>query len=113
VASEKTHEVDLWHQRLDHLGMQSLQGTISKMLFNGMSISEATGLPFCEGCVEGKIHKKPFKLVGEICSTERLQLVHNDMCDSMSTTMSTESISGRSILSSSSMVIPAAVPYIS
>jgi len=73
------------------LGRQGLQETISKRLVNGISISKATELSFCEGCVEGKIHRKPFKPVGEIHSTARLQLVHSDVCGPMST----ESIGGK------------------
>ena len=61
MASEKNHEVDLW-QRLGHLARQSLQETITKRLVNGMSMSmsKATEWSFCEGCVEGKIYRKPF-----------------------------------------------------
>ena len=40
-------------------------------------------LSFCEGCIEGKIYREPLKPVGEICSTEKLQLVHSDVCSPM------------------------------
>ena len=39
----------------------------------------------------GKIHRKPFKPVGEIHSTRKLKLVHSDVCGPMQT----ESIGGR------------------
>ena len=42
-------------------------------------------LSFCEGCVEGKIQCKSFQPVGEIRSTEKLQLVHGDVRGPMST----------------------------
>ena len=42
-------------------------------------------LSFCEGCVEGKIQRKPFKSVGEIRSKRRLELVHSDVCGPMYT----------------------------
>ena len=48
-------------------------------------------LSFCEGCIEGKMHRKPFTPVGEICSTEKLQLVRSDVCGPMHT----ESIGGK------------------
>ena len=57
---------------------------------NGTSVSKAAELSFCEGCVEGKIHQKSFKQVGEIRSTEKLQLVNSEMCGPMIT----ESIGG-------------------
>ena len=37
------------------------------------------------------MHRAPFKPVGEICSTRRLQLVHSDVCGPMQT----ESLGGR------------------
>ena len=55
-----------------------------------MKIPKRAELSFCEGCVEGKMQRKPFKPVGEIRSTRRLQCVHSDVCGSMPT----ESIGG-------------------
>ena len=91
VAAEQNHDIDLWHQRLGHLGKQRLQEILSKKLVNGMDISKSANLSFCEGCVEGKMHRNPFNSVGEIRSTEKLQLVHSDVCGPMST----ESIGGK------------------
>ena len=91
VASEQGRDLDLWHQRLGHLGRQRLQETISKQLVKGLDASKTAKLSFCEGCIEGKMHRKSFKPVGEICSTEKLQLVHSDVCGPMST----ESIGGK------------------
>ena len=48
-------------------------------------------LSFCKGCVQGKMQRKPFKAVGEIQSSRRLQLVHSDVCGPMNT----ESIGGK------------------
>ena len=61
------------------------------MLLNDVKIQKTAKLSFCEGCVEGKMHRQPFKPVGEIRSTRKLQLVHSDVCGPMCT----ESISGR------------------
>ena len=70
VVSEQGCDLDLWHQRLGHLGRQRLQETINKQLVKGMDASKTTKLSFCEGCIEGKMHRKPFKPVGEIFSTD-------------------------------------------
>jgi len=35
-------------------------------------------LSFCEVCVKGKMFHKPLKLVGEIRTTRKLELVHGD-----------------------------------
>ena len=44
-------------------------------------------LSFCEACAEGKAHiyRAPFKPVGEIQSTKRLELVHSDVAGPMKT----------------------------
>ena len=91
MAFEKSRVIDLWHQRLGHPGKQRLSLTVNKQLVSGISVSKMKELSFCEGCVEGKIHRQSFQPVGEIRSTEKLQLVHSDVCGPMST----DSIGGR------------------
>ena len=49
-----------------------------------MNFSGPAKLDFCEGCVEGKMSRKPFKPVKGIKSTEKLQIVHSDVCGPMS-----------------------------
>lgn len=109
LAYEQSRGVDLWHQRLGHLGKQQLKRTISKQLVRGLNVSKAAEPFLCEGCVVGKIHWKPFNQVGEIGSTEKLQLVHSDVCGPMST----ESIGGENILCHSLTTILVAVISIS
>ena len=91
VAAEQNHDIDIRHQRLGHLGKQHLQEIVSKKLVNGINVSKSAKLSFCEGCIEGKMHRNPFNPVGEIHSTEKLQLIHSDVCGPMST----ESIGGK------------------
>ena len=79
MVSEQGRDLDLWHQRLGHLEGQHLQETISKQLVKGMNTSKTAKLSFCEGCIKGKIHRKPFKPVGDICSVGKLQLVPGDV----------------------------------
>lgn len=83
VVSEQRCDMDLWHQRLGHLNGQRLKEIVQKELVTGIKVSKTATLPFCEGCVEGKMHRKPFKPVGEIRSTRKLQLVHSDVCGPM------------------------------
>ena len=85
TTSEQKNDVDLWHQRLGHLNGQRLQEIAQKELATGVKLPNTARLSFCEGCVEGKMHRKPFKPVGEIRSTRRLQLVHSDVCGPMHT----------------------------
>ena len=94
LASQQTRESDIWHQRLGHINKQQLQQIINDELATGIHIPKATDLSFCEGCVEGKMHRKLFKPVGGIRSTRKLQLVHIDICGPMQTILSAdESIS--------------------
>ena len=80
VVLEQTNDTDLWHQRLGRLNVQQIKQIIQKELVTGVKISKVVKLSFCEGCVEGKMHRKPFKPVGEIRSTRKLQLIHSDVC---------------------------------
>ena len=41
-----------------------------------MSTAKRAELSFCEGCVEGKMQRKPFKPMGEIRSKRKLQCMH-------------------------------------
>ena len=84
-------EVDLWHQRLGHLNAQHLKDIAQKELATGIKLPKETTLSLCEGCVEGKMHRKPFKSVGGNRSTRKLQLVHSDVCGPMQT----ESLGGK------------------
>lgn len=69
----------LWHQRLGHTTkLKELKG-----LVNGVDISAETEVTFCEGCVEGKLAKKPFKSIGGIRSKRKMQLIHSDVCGPM------------------------------
>ena len=91
VASQLRSYVDLWHQWFGHLNGQQLERIAQKDLVTGVKIPQQVTLSFCEGCVEGKMHRAPFKPGGEIRSTRRLQLVHSDVCGPMQT----KSLGGR------------------
>jgi transposase InsO family protein len=84
VASDST-EVQLWHDRLGHLGAQQ----IDRMRRTGMadgadripSISNANGaaLP-CDSCYAGKSHRAAMPHTAVHRATRCLQLVHSDVC---------------------------------
>ena len=58
---------------------------VSNELVTGVKIPVSAEFSFCEGCIEGKMKRKPFKPVGEIRSTRKLQRVHSDVCGPMPT----------------------------
>ena len=74
--------VDLWHQRLGHLSERRLGDIFRKDLVSGIKLPKATKMSFCQGCVEGKMNRKPFRAIH---STRKLQLVHSDVCGPMQT----------------------------
>ena len=90
TAASVECETDLWHQRFGHLNEQQLQEIAQHEMVTGAKIPRKMKLNFCQGCVEGKMHRLPFKPVGEVRSTRRLELVHSDVCGPMPT----ESIGG-------------------
>lgn len=85
MVSECEKSADLWHRRLGHLCEQQLKEMVSNEMVGGMKLSQSTQLLFCEGCVEGKMKRKPFQPVGEIRSTRRLERIHSDVCGPMAT----------------------------
>ena len=85
VALKGSKEADLWHQRLGHLCENRLKMAIREKMVTGIRGLKQFDLSFCEGCVQGKMQRKPFKPVGEIRSTKKLELVHTDICGPMQT----------------------------
>ena len=86
VASSQGTCSDLWHQRLGHVHESRLKKCVeSRETVQGINIQKMTELSFCEGCLAGKMCRKPFSAVGEIRSIRKLQLVHSDVCGPMHT----------------------------
>jgi len=76
---EQHKQFNLWHERYGHLNERQLNEIVRNELVTGMNVAKTGQLSFCEGCVTGKLSRKPFKPIGEICSTRKLQLVHSDI----------------------------------
>ena len=74
---------DLWHQRLGHLNSQQLHRMVDEGHVSGIKLSPLSNQPLCEGCIMGKMHRKPFKPVDHKQSTKKLELVHSDVCGPM------------------------------
>ena len=91
TGCQMENKIDLWHRRTGHLNESQLKEMASQDIVKGIHIPKNIKASFCESCVEGKMAKKPFKLVGAIRSTKQLQCVHSDVCGPMTT----ESIGGK------------------
>ncbi len=87
VAQTSTIALVLWHRRLGHLnikGMHALQNMVSGMNLGNMPCPTSSFV--CEGCIEGKQHRKPFPSDGGMRATKPLEIVHSDVCGPMRTT---------------------------
>jgi len=74
--SDKT---ELWHQRYGHLSYKGLHTLCSKEMVVGLpEIGDVKST--CEACVKGKHHRVPFPKQSQWRATERLQLIHSDLC---------------------------------
>ena len=69
-------DVDMWHKRLGYLNIQSLKQL--QTVSTGMQL-KGTQAGECIKCVEGKQPRASFP-ISETRATERLQLVHTDLC---------------------------------
>jgi transposase InsO family protein len=79
--------LELWHRRLSHLnvkGVHALQNMVSGMNLGNMPFPTSSFV--CEGCIEGKQHRKPFPSDGGMRATKPLKIVHSDVCGPMRTT---------------------------
>jgi hypothetical protein len=75
----------LWHKRFGHYNLKSIQFAqkqeLVKDLPNIQTFSEV-----CEGCQLGKQHRLPFPSSATWRASEKLELVHSDVCGPMNTT---------------------------
>jgi hypothetical protein len=72
--------LELWHRRLGHLnvkGVHALQNMVSGMNLGNMPCPTSSFV--CEGCIEGKQHRKPFPSDGGMRATKPLKIVHSDV----------------------------------
>ena len=84
IAEElQDSEIELWHQRLAHVNYNQLRQLERNAV--GLSLPCDKKQKFCEACVHGKMHRTHHKPLKEIKLTEKLQLVHTDICGPMQT----------------------------
>ncbi|KAK2974385.1 hypothetical protein RJ640_021241 [Escallonia rubra] len=77
LAFTENQRTTLWHHRLGHLSESGMKILHSKNALPGMKNIQ---LDFCEGCVYGKQKRVSFRKDGKERKTERLELVHTDVC---------------------------------
>ena len=86
-SSSNDDKLGLWHRRLGHLNVKSVQ-TLHSMV-SGMYLPQQHVGPSsftCEGCIEGKQQRLPFPVKEATRATKPLEIVHFDVCGPMKTT---------------------------
>lgn len=84
IGEGLSNKSDLWHSRLDHLGISNMKILADKGYLDRKEIKE---LEFCEHCVMGKSKKVSFN-VGKHNLEEALEYVHADLSGSPNVTPS-------------------------
>ena len=84
-AAIKGSEQNLWHRRLNHVSMHSLQKMTKNNLVNGLNCDvEIKSDDICEDCCQGKNHRTPFPKHVKGNPRKPLELIHSDLCGKIS-----------------------------
>lgn len=84
MVSEAGGDTTLWHKRFGHCSIQSLKLLFQKSMVKDLpTIGDLKGV--CEGCQLGKMHRQPFPTGNAWRASQKLQLVHTDVCGPMRT----------------------------
>lgn len=73
---------ELWHRRLGHLNKRSMQ-LLKKGMASGINYTDTNYTP-CIPCIEGKQSRLPFPKRSYTRATQKLGLIHSDLCGPMS-----------------------------
>ncbi len=85
-SANSTSDMQLWHQRFGHLGVDNLKLLSDKRLVDGLKLgkSDVSNIRNCQNCAQGKQTRSPF-LESTRRSTELLEIVHSDVCGPLQT----------------------------
>jgi transposase InsO family protein len=75
----KMSQSQLWHQRYGHLNYKGLNVLAKKEMVKGLPVIQETE-ETCEECIIGKQHRDSIPKIANWRATEKLQLVHSDIC---------------------------------
>lgn len=81
LCEEKPSQ-EIWHRRLGHLNRRSMD-LLKKGMATGIDYSTSKHTP-CVACIEGKQSRLPFPKQSYSRATEKLGLIHSDLCGPMS-----------------------------
>ena len=83
-SAENISNLDLWHCRYGHLGVDNLVKLSDRNMVDGMDkINANTEKAICEGCIMGKQHRVPYPKSSSSCTSDVLEMIHTDVCGPM------------------------------
>lgn len=76
-----SHESDpnLWHRRLGHIGISTLEKLHAKSLVKGLPKLNLDDFQLCESCIKGKHVRESLKPKTEVTTSRILELLHIDL----------------------------------
>lgn len=82
ASEDKVLPRSLWHNRLGHVSQKSID-LLSKG--NCIKLSKAKGMIVtnCHTCLESKVPRRSFKTINIRDPTQKLELIHSDLCGPM------------------------------
>ncbi|MCO5559738.1 hypothetical protein L7F22_013340 [Adiantum nelumboides] len=85
IKTQAMQDAELWNARFGHVGYGSLMTLQCHNMVHDLSLLEMPPRHVCKGCVLGKMHRFAFSQDGSVRATQKLQLVHSDVCGPMRT----------------------------
>ena len=83
-VAKNNPNMELWHCRFGHLGMDNISKLINENMVEGMSSTKDGDVSdVCEACVMGKQHRVPYPKKSFNKATELFETVHSDVCGPM------------------------------
>jgi hypothetical protein len=79
ISKASSKEVELWHRRLGHVNLQTINTLAKQNLVRGLPLKEFQCDEHCVSCLKGKQHKVSYKSIEESKTTACLQMLHMDL----------------------------------
>jgi len=80
VNKNNIKDINIWHQRLGHIGIKTIENAVKNQLAKDIEISNFKIIENCSGCNEGKMVQKPSKAKKSRKQYNFSGLIHWDIC---------------------------------
>ncbi|KYN22359.1 Copia protein [Trachymyrmex cornetzi] len=80
AIESKKSDMEIWHRRMGRLNNLDMEKFVRCEMVVGLPKLSASSGNVCEPCIFGEQTRKPFPKVNESRSTQRLELIHSDVC---------------------------------